>query len=64
MEICNPSTRPGVQHPNGATTSTIRIIVPLFHSAAVNRLSPASVRFATMSSTSAHSATPTGYSPL
>jgi hypothetical protein len=39
-------------------------IDPLFHSTAVKRLSPASIRFAANSSTSAHTATPTGCSPF
>ena len=40
------------------------MLLPLFHSTALSRLSPASIRFATRSSASAHSATPTGCSPL
>jgi hypothetical protein len=50
--------------PNGATMSMMRRRVPLFHSTAASRLSPASIRLATRSSASAHSAMPTGCSPL
>ncbi len=42
----------------------IFLFAPLCHSVGVNRASPASIRFVTVSSASAQNATPTGYSPL